>query len=68
MHCHFDTENQITLRFRIWFIISIQFVTRGLEFHHQLNRDSFVFKTDENGDEHVSLCHKTKQKTLAGWY
>ncbi|XP_062568618.1 uncharacterized protein LOC134230786 [Saccostrea cucullata] len=62
----FDTENPITLRFRTWFIISMQFVTRGLEFHHQLKRDSFVFKTDENGDEYVTLSHETKQKNWQG--
>lgn len=62
----FDTESQITLRFRTWFIISTHFVTRGLEFHHQLKWDYFVFKTDENGDEYITLSHETKLKNWQG--
>lgn len=41
------------------------FVTRGLEFHHQLNLDSFVFCTDETG-QYVALQHETLQKHHQG--
>lgn len=43
-----------------------QFVSRGLEFHQQLKMDSFVIKTDENGDEYVKLAHNTKRKNWQG--
>ena len=42
----------------------MQFVTRGLEFHGQLKTNSFVFTTDENGEEYVALSHDTKQKNV----
>lgn len=44
----------------------MHFVSRGLEFHHQLNKNSFVFKVDENGREYVALSHETKQKNYQG--
>ena len=58
--------NPVVLRFRVWFLLAIQFVSRGLEFHQQLKMDSFVIKTDENGDEYVKLSHDTKQKNWQG--
>jgi hypothetical protein len=58
--------NPVVLRFRVWFLLAIQFVSRGLEFHQQLKMDSFVIKTDENGAEFVKLSHDTKQKNWQG--
>jgi hypothetical protein len=58
--------NPVVLRFRVWFLLAIQFVSRGLEFHQQLKMDSFVIKADENGDEYVKLSHDTKQKNWQG--
>jgi hypothetical protein len=46
----YKENNHIALRFRVWFNFSMQFVSRGLEFHEQLKINSFVLKTDENGD------------------
>lgn len=54
--------NPIVLRFRVWFIIAVHFVSRGLEFHQQLRMNSFVLNKDENGNEYVTLSHETKQK------
>ena len=58
--------NPVVLRFRVWFLLAIRFVSRGLEFHQQLKMDSFVIKTDENGDEYVKLSHDTKQTNWQG--
>ena len=58
--------NPVVLRFRVWFVLAIQFVSRSLEFHQQLKMDSFVTKTDENGDEYVKLLHDTKQTNWQG--
>lgn len=53
-------KTYVTLRFRIWFLLSIQFVSRGLGFHEQQEPKSFVFKTDKNGHEYAAISHKTK--------
>ena len=54
--------SQVMLRHRVWYYISIHFVSRGLEFHHQLKRDSLIFQTDDKGDEYVTLSHECQQK------
>lgn len=59
-------DNPIALRYRIWFILSIQFVTRGLEFHPQLNKDSFKLCTDEDGREYFKITHELKEKQNQG--
>ena len=41
-------------------------MSRGLEFHHQLKRDSFDFKFDENSKEYVTINHETQQKNFQG--
>ena len=56
----------IVLRQAMWFNISLHFVTRGMEIHHQLLRDSFVIKTDESGDEYATLTQETLQKNFQG--
>jgi len=58
--------NPIVLCFRVWFIIAVHFVSRGLEFHQQLRMNSFVLNKDENGNEYVTLSHETKQKNWQG--
>lgn len=35
------------------------FVSRGLEYHHQLRIDSFDFKVDEEGLTYACLKHET---------
>ncbi|XP_033739255.1 uncharacterized protein LOC117326606 [Pecten maximus] len=55
----------IILRECVWHHLSLNFITRGMEFHHQLNTDSFEFHTDDSG-EYVTIKHETKQKNLQG--
>ena len=62
----FGEPTPISLRFRIWLLIAIQFISRGLEFHEQLKTDSFEFHVDENKQEYVALSHETKQKNWQG--
>ena len=40
----------IVLRLAVWYNLSIHFVSRGLEFHHQLKLDSFDFQKDDSGE------------------
>ena len=62
-----DAEmSPIKFRQSVWYNIAIYFVTRGLEFHHQLQMDSFKFLTDEDGSEYVTLTHETQQKNFQG--
>lgn len=49
----------------MWHFLAVQFVPRGVEFHHQLKRKSFEFnefKEDESG-QYVTLKHDTLQET-----
>lgn len=57
----YENLTSVTLRFRIWFLLSIQFVSRGLGFHEQQEPNSFAFKTDKNGHEYAALSHKRKK-------
>ncbi|KAK3104431.1 hypothetical protein FSP39_001869 [Pinctada imbricata] len=58
--------NPVILRYRVWYDLSIHFVSRGLEFHQQLNINSFLFLSDDKGCEYVALSHETKQKNWQG--
>jgi hypothetical protein len=40
--------------------------SRGLEFHHQLNLNSFDFHVDAEGDEYATINHETQQKNIQG--
>lgn len=60
------STNPITLRHCVWFNLAIHFVSRGLEFHHQLRTSSFNFNTDTDGTEYVTLTHQTQQKNFQG--
>ena len=59
-------SSPITLRQCVWFNICIHFVSRGLEFHQQLKRDSLDFNFDQEGHEYVTLNHETQQKNFQG--
>ena len=59
---YLQKDNPIALRYRIWYIVSTEFVSRGLEFHPQLNRNSFTLQKDENGLEFFQLTHEVKEK------
>ena len=56
----------VKLRQSVWYNLSVHFVSRGLEFHHQLRRDSFVFDHDDKGGEYVTLSHECLQKNFQG--
>ena len=62
INVYLQKDNPITLRYRIWYILSIQFVSRGIEFHPQLKRNSFQLKQDENGVDYFLLTHEVKEK------
>lgn len=61
-----STVNPVILRLRVWYDLSIHFVSRGLEFHGQLTTQSFCFQTDGNNVVYVTLSHETKQKNRQG--
>ena len=61
---NYDCSAQI-LRDCAWYVIAIHFVTRGLEAHHQLRRDSLSFRHDESG-QYVTLSHDLQQKNHQG--
>lgn len=63
---YLNAENPIALRYRIWYLLAIHFVSRGVEFHQQLSMSSLVFCTDESGCEYISLAHETRQKNYQG--
>ena len=58
-------SSPVALRLCVWYQLSVHFVTRGLEFHFQLQRDSFNFLHDESGD-YVELKHETNMKNHQG--
>lgn len=60
------SSNPVILRQCVWFSLGLHFVTRGLEFHHQLRTDSFEFHTDGDDTEYVTLTHETQQKNFQG--
>ena len=59
-------DNPVTLRYKVWYDVAMHFVTRGLEFHEQLNMTSFVFENDDNGTEYATLSHETREKNWQG--
>lgn len=61
-----DINDPIILRQRVWYCLAVHFVSRRLEFHHQLNLNSFDFKVDSHGDEYVLINHETQQKNIQG--
>ena len=62
----FGDNNPVILRFRVWFVVAIHFVSRGLEFHEQLKINSFIVNTDDYGNVYATLSHETKQKNWQG--
>lgn len=53
------------LRHAVWYFLAIHFVSRGMEFHHQLQVNSFKFHHDDTG-KYVTLEHETLQKNRQG--
>jgi hypothetical protein len=45
-------DDIVALRFGVWYLLAIHFVSRGIEFHHQLNMNSIKFQHDE---QHVQI-------------
>jgi hypothetical protein len=65
-YLHSDINNPVILRYKVWFDLSVHFVSRGLEFHQQLKLNSFTFCLDENNVEYAVINHETKQKNVQG--
>lgn len=61
-----DINDPILLRQRVWYCLAVHFVSRELEFHHQLNLNRFDFKVDSDGDEYVLIKHETQQNNIEG--
>jgi hypothetical protein len=59
-------DTPMVLRYRVWYELSIHFVSRGLEFHQQLKRDSIQFLNDESGREYVMISQETTKKNRQG--
>ncbi|XP_052105474.1 uncharacterized protein LOC127738312 [Mytilus californianus] len=62
----YSSDDPIILRFRVWYNIAMHFVTRGIEFHQQLQINSFEFLFDEKNREYACLSHEMKQKNWQG--
>ena len=62
----FGDNNPVILNFRVWYVVEMNFVSRGLEFHEQLKRSSFIVNTDDYGNMYSTLSHETKQKSWQG--
>ncbi|CAC5366442.1 unnamed protein product [Mytilus coruscus] len=62
----YSSDDPIILRFRVWYNIAMHFVTRGIEFHQQLQINSFEFHFDENNREYACLSYEMKQKNWQG--
>ena len=58
-------EDIVALRFRVWYLLAIHFVSRGIEFHHQLSMSSIKFQHDEEGIEFLTINHETHQKNCS---
>ena len=59
-------SHPVILWYRVWYDLSIHFVSKGLEFYQQLSRYLFQFLTDDKGIEYVARSHETKQKNWQG--
>ena len=59
-------SSPIVLRQAVWYLISIHFVTRGLEFHHQILRASIKFCKDKNNREYMKLEQEVQEKNHQG--
>ena len=61
-----NAKDPVLLRLRVWINLAIHFVSQGLEFHHQLNLNSFDFHVDVEGDEYETISYETQQKNIQG--
>ena len=59
-------ENPILLRYRVWYLLAIHFVSHGIEFHQQLKLSSLLFCEDESGNKYITISHETCQKNHQG--
>lgn len=60
-------ENPIKFRLCMRYNLSIHFISRGLKFHHQLNKNSFQFEHDEKAmSMYVSRMKLLKHKNNQG--
>ncbi|KAL3866008.1 hypothetical protein ACJMK2_043349 [Sinanodonta woodiana] len=66
INAYLQKSDPVALRFKIWYLLAIHFVTRGIEFHHQLTTTSLKFEYDKSGMEYITLNHETLQKNHQG--
>ena len=56
----------VALRLCVWYHLVFHFVGCGVEFFHELKRDSLIFNTDEKGEEYVTLSPEFIRENLPG--
>ncbi|KAL3874896.1 hypothetical protein ACJMK2_037850 [Sinanodonta woodiana] len=66
INAYLQKSDPVALRFKIWYLLAIHFVTRGIEFHHQLTTTSLKFEYDKSGMEYITLNHETLQNNHQG--
>ena len=66
INVYLGDENPVTLRYRVWYLLAIHFVSQGAEFHQQPSLSSLIFSKDESGREYITLSHETRQKNYQG--
>ena len=59
---HTTTHSRIVLRQCVSYNLSVHFVSRCFEFHHQLRMDSLQFHKHVNNLEYITLGQETKAK------
>ena len=62
----FNDHSLWALLNKVFFETSLFFARRGMEGLRDFNKKSFVFKTDTNGTEYVTMIHNEKEKTKQG--
>ncbi|KAL3889755.1 hypothetical protein ACJMK2_002083 [Sinanodonta woodiana] len=67
INAYLQKSDPVALRFKIWYLLAIHFVTKGIEFHHQLTTTSLKFEYDKSGMEYITLNHETLQKNPLRW-
>ena len=44
INTYLSKEDIVALPFRVWYLLAVHFVSRGIEFHHQLSMNSIKFQ------------------------
>ena len=62
-----DTNNPVTLQNRVFVEVNLHFCRRGREGLRELNKDSFVKKSDSNGRMYITLGFNELEKNHQGF-